>query len=176
MKMNMSLDRLREIVEAYGAAAHRWPAAEREAALALLANEPKAQAWLDEALALDLLLDAAPEPDAPSDSLISRIMAARPRAVPVGVPQRAKTQKTRGGFWRGLVQEVWPYGSPALPAGALAASILMGVSVGLSAPAALAEWSASTTTTTASATTAAWGDQLVELALADTNYPEEWQQ
>jgi hypothetical protein len=78
------------------------------------------------------------------------------------------------GFWRSLVREVWPYGSPALPAGALAASILMGVSVGLSAPTALA--ALYTTDTTATATTTTWGDQLVELALADTNYPEEWQQ
>ena len=81
--MDMTLDRLREIVEAYGAAAHRWPVAEREAALALVTGNSDARALVDEALTLDLMLDAAPAPAPASTELVARIMAARPRAVAV---------------------------------------------------------------------------------------------
>lgn len=52
----MTLDRLREILDAYGADQDRWPAAEREAVLALLAASPEARAAARAAMALDDLL------------------------------------------------------------------------------------------------------------------------
>ena len=55
---DMSLERLKTIIEAYGAHAAHWPEAEREAALALAATHPQAQAWLDEARGLDEMMDA----------------------------------------------------------------------------------------------------------------------
>lgn len=173
----MTLDRLREIVEAYGAAAHRWPAGERQAALTLVADSAAARALLDEALELDRMLDAAPAVAPASDMLVSRIMAARPRAVPSMLPVGKSVSEVRGsGFWKSLLQDIWPYGSPAFPAGALAASIVLGVSIGLSAPSAATALGLATTTATASNTTPELGEQLVVLALAETNYPEEWQQ
>ncbi len=54
---DMRLERLKAIIEAYGAHAARWPEAEREAALACLEAQPEAQAWLAEARALDGMMD-----------------------------------------------------------------------------------------------------------------------
>ncbi len=56
-------NRFRDIIEAYGADARRWPQDEREAVLAFIHDHAGvAQALLDEARALDLWLDAgAPE-------------------------------------------------------------------------------------------------------------------
>ena len=55
---DMRLERLKAIIEAYGAHAARWPEAEREAALACLDAHPDAQAWLAEARGLDDMMEA----------------------------------------------------------------------------------------------------------------------
>jgi len=54
---NMSLERLKAIIDAYGAQTARWPEAERETALACLAANPQAQAWLEAARALDGMME-----------------------------------------------------------------------------------------------------------------------
>jgi len=177
--MDMTLDRLREIVEAYGAAAHRWPVAEREAALALVAANSDARALVDEALTLDLMLGAAPAPEPASAELVAGIMAARPRAVPVAAVASAPEPKGLFGFWKARLQEIWPYGPPAVPAGALAASIMLGVGFGFSAPTmatTLGNFALTQTASTATTTTTDVNDQLVVLAFADDQYPQEWQQ
>ena len=66
----MNLTRLRDILDAYGADPRRWPAAERDAALALLSGSEEARALRDEAAALDTLLDTAQVP-APSPELMA---------------------------------------------------------------------------------------------------------
>jgi hypothetical protein len=58
----MTIDRLRTILDAYGAAPARWPEAEREAALALIAQSPEARAAVDEAGALDATIDVYGNP------------------------------------------------------------------------------------------------------------------
>lgn len=165
MDKKMTLERLAEIVEAYGASPQRWPATERRAAEALALSAP---ALLEDARRLDAVLDAAPEGVA-SDVLVSRIMAARPRPVP------AKAGRVVGGRNRlgALVQAIWPYGSPAFPAGALAASVALGIGLGLSSPAAVGALGLSSSSS-AVATTNAAGEQLVAFALAENEYPEEW--
>ena len=55
---DMRLERLKAIIDAYGAHSARWPETEREAALACLATHAEAGAWLAEARALDGLMDA----------------------------------------------------------------------------------------------------------------------
>lgn len=55
---DMRLERLKTIIESYGAHAARWPEAERELALACLDAHPEAQAWLAEAQVLDDMMDA----------------------------------------------------------------------------------------------------------------------
>lgn len=172
MNKQMSLQRLSDILAAYGAAAHRWPVDERDACLALVSADPQARAMLDEALGLDLLLDQAPAIPAPSDMLVSRIMAARPRAVPRELAATARAPRPAG-FWRGLIRDIWPYGSPALPAGALAASIMLGISLGFFSPASMV--GLGNGAATASAGTSDIGEQLVVLAFAENTYPEEWQ-
>ncbi len=172
MTMAITLDRFREIVGAYGAAAHRWPVAECAAALALVAENAEARALLDDALQLDLMLDAAPAAEPASDLLIARIMAARPRAV---VPPRASVVQSvpRRGLLS-LLQVLWPYGSAAFPAGALAASIMLGVGFGATATSTMVSLGLADTTQTA-ASTSEFGEQLVAIAFAENTYPEEWQ-
>lgn len=75
----MKAERLHELADAYGADLRRWPASERAFAESLIAADPSLKAVLDEAAALDALLDAAPKP-VPSAALIARILAAAPRA------------------------------------------------------------------------------------------------
>ena len=60
--MTMTIDRLRTILEAYGAAPERWPEAEREGALALIAQSPEARAAVAAAQALDATLGAYANP------------------------------------------------------------------------------------------------------------------
>ncbi|MCE9650533.1 MAG: hypothetical protein K8R18_13000 [Parvibaculum sp.] len=173
MNNEVTLARLAEIVDAYGASAHRWPVAERRSAEILVLNNPQAQALVDEARNLDFVLDAAPD-GVVSEALVSRIMAARPRGVPANA---AKTVSERpNAVWlRTLVQAVWPYGSPAFPAGALAASVVLGIGLGLTSPVAVSALGLSSgTTTVASATTTAASDQLLAFALAENEYPEDW--
>lgn len=159
------MERLKEIVDAWGASPSRWPAAERPAAEALVAASAEARRLVDAALHLDTLLDAAPvEP--PSEALMARLMAARPRPV-VEAPSTAHAPR---GIWRGLIEAVWPYGSPAIPAGTLAASIMLGVMVGSTA-----DFSPLTETTVVE-TEAAADEQIIALAMADLDWPEEWMQ
>lgn len=165
MNKEVTLERLAGLIDAYGASSARWPADERVAAEALLAVSAEARALVEQAACFDRLLDMAPTAGASSAALIERLLAARPRAAATPAPARS-------GFLRGLLDAVWPYGSPAFPAGALAASIMLGVALG-----ATFDISLPTTQMTAEvAPDATTGDELVSLALADTAWPEEWTQ
>lgn len=75
----MKAERLHELADAYGADLRRWPASERAFAESLIAADPSLKAVLDQAAALDALLDAAPRP-VPSAALTARILAAAPRS------------------------------------------------------------------------------------------------
>ncbi|WOB79380.1 hypothetical protein [Brevundimonas nasdae] len=75
----MKAERLHELADAYGADLRRWPASERAFAESLIAADPSLKAVLDQAAALDALLDAAPRP-VPSAALTARILAAAPLA------------------------------------------------------------------------------------------------
>jgi len=61
----LSADRFKALLDAYGADPARWPDAERDTALHFLADDARAQAWLDEARLLDDLLDAGLEGASP---------------------------------------------------------------------------------------------------------------
>lgn len=56
----LDIDRFRTIVDAYGTDPSRWPEAEREAALSLLASSSDAVAIVDHAAQLDRVLDQVP--------------------------------------------------------------------------------------------------------------------
>ena len=122
MTETMNLERLRALLDRYGAASQRWPQTEREAAAALLANSTEARAMQEEAARLDRLLDSIEPPD-PSPGLAAEIagLAARPRGGPM-VRLRA----------------AWPPGpllaQPVLRLAAFAAVGLFGLLVGIALP------------------------------------------
>lgn len=82
----MSLARLAELLDAYGAEPERWPAHEREPALALIASDPKAAEAQGQALLLDRQLDGFDVPDA------SAQLRARVLEIPIrrAVPERRR--------------------------------------------------------------------------------------
>jgi hypothetical protein len=107
----MSLDRLRAILQAYGAEPDRWPPDERSAALALLSHTPEAQRWRDASGRLDALLDQAPSHRG-SSALTARILAAIP----------ARTTIRTASLNRRLARRirVWPAIRIAIPLAAAA--------------------------------------------------------
>jgi ferric-dicitrate binding protein FerR (iron transport regulator) len=105
----MTLERFKELLDAFGADLGRWPDAEQAAARALIARMPEAQAALAEARRLDALLDLY---DPPAD----RAAEARLRAALDAVPARAAVRPAR---------RLWPQ------AAALAATLLLGVATGI---------------------------------------------
>ena len=72
----MNSERVLAIIAAYGADSRRWPAAERMAALTLMAQVPDLAAALAEARALDDALSAVEVAAAASGALKARILAA----------------------------------------------------------------------------------------------------
>lgn len=74
----MDRTRFSAIVEAYGAEPRRWPAVERDAAAALVAQDPDAEASLEQARRLERWLDANVTPE-PSAASRRRILEAAPR-------------------------------------------------------------------------------------------------
>jgi hypothetical protein len=85
MPDEMNKERLKAIVEAYGAEARRWPEAEREAASAFVDAFPEIAApLLQETRALDAALDADAAPTHVNDVLAARIAGSfkRQRAAP----------------------------------------------------------------------------------------------
>ena len=74
----MKIERLEVLAEAYGADLGRWPAHERAFAESVIAANPAARAVLEDAAALDALLDASPRVT-PSAGLTARVLAAAPK-------------------------------------------------------------------------------------------------
>lgn len=109
----LTLERFSALAEAYGGELERWPTALRPAASVLLADNPAAQGILDEARALDRMLEAAPPPQAPPELMAAILEDADP------LPPRR---------W---FQILWP-GAPAWkPAAALCCAALLGLVIGL---------------------------------------------
>ena len=108
---SMTLTRLTELLDTYGADAKRWPEADRGDALKLLATSEHARALRDSAALLDASLDLYAV--APVDAqLRGRILASFPPA-PVG--------------WRAFLTELWQdLGGFRLVAPAFAASLALG--------------------------------------------------
>ncbi len=88
----MTLERLRAILDAYGAARARWPAAERRAAQHLLAENKDARGLFAEAREFDRLLDGVIAPP-PTAGLTGRVLS-----LP-GQNEGAKQNKGGMGSW-----------------------------------------------------------------------------
>ncbi|HYE43681.1 MAG TPA: hypothetical protein VEA15_09845 [Caulobacteraceae bacterium] len=79
----MNTERFETLIAAYGAEPSRWPAAERDAAMAFMASDrAAAERLLFEARMIDAALDASPTPQV-SHALRESILAAAPRPRPV---------------------------------------------------------------------------------------------
>ena len=85
MAPEMTLERLRRLLDAYGARPGSWPEAEREAARELIARSPEARGLCEAAAALDALLEHAPAPE-PSPALARRILVTAPRPTVLPFP------------------------------------------------------------------------------------------
>jgi len=114
----MTLERLRELLDAHGADPDRWPAGERAAAEVLIEGRAEARALVAEAARLDALLDRWPAPAA------SPFLAARIAALATDLPQRKPSLAERLGWW--LPGPVWPQ------LAGLAAALLIGFTLGFS--------------------------------------------
>ena len=84
----LTLDRLAQLLDAYGAAPERWPHTEREAAERLVDQSAAARARWEDAADLDRLLDTVPS-EPPSPALTARVLAAAPSRRPARLRQRA---------------------------------------------------------------------------------------
>lgn len=117
-------ERLRNILDAYGANPDRWPPGERAGMLELLERSSAARRERDRAARLDAVLDRAPSAQ-PSAGLAARILATAP-------PERARTG-SRPGRLRSTAQNrprgtgsargarLWRYAAAAAPLAAAAA-------------------------------------------------------
>jgi hypothetical protein len=76
--VNDRLERLEEVLDAYGASPDHWPDEDRAALLALLEESESARILRDTAAGLDSLLDFSGTIDAPTKALKDRILDAAP--------------------------------------------------------------------------------------------------
>jgi len=113
----MDIDRLRSLVDAYGAEPAHWPADERAAALLLLANSAEARAYAEDAEALDTMLDRVPL--RPTVIVDPAALAARITRTP------ARRQAARSAW---SLRPAFGFGWPNLAA--LAAAAIVGFVVG----------------------------------------------
>lgn len=116
---NMTLDRLRQILAAYGGDPDRWPDDERDAAEALIAASPVARDALAQERALDagLALASAEVPDDAMARLTAAMAFPPPRtAAPAGVAK---------GWFASLASAFWPRAT------VFASMAVLGIIVGL---------------------------------------------
>ena len=73
-KSAVTLDRLAQLLDAYGGEPERWPAQERAGALQLIATHPEARAMQRAALELDGALDLDALPEIASNPLRTRVL------------------------------------------------------------------------------------------------------
>jgi hypothetical protein len=131
---SMTLTDFERLLDVYGGDRTHWPADARAAAAQLVARDARARRLLAEAEALDRLLERAPLPGLATEAaLADRIVAAAqrsPRIVKFAgaiVPQLGAPKASRGGPWKPR-----PVGTELRAAGLLAASLAVGVLIGLS--------------------------------------------
>jgi hypothetical protein len=113
MKSALPIDRFQSLLAAYGGRLELFPAAEREAAQALLASSAEARALLSAEAGLDALLGQA------TPGELSPALARKLAELPVRHPQ---------------VRTLWPFRRVWLPAVAWAAAAAFGIAVGSIAP------------------------------------------
>ena len=136
----MKIDRLEQIVAAYGGAPNRWPSDERHEAMALLARAPEAASLLEGELKLDFLLDQSMEGDL-DPALVTQILGAaaqsheasfllesEKQSVPLRVP---RIRWSTDNFLSSIDAIDWSWKSIMQPATLLGCVALLGLTTGI---------------------------------------------
>ena len=89
----MTIEALREMLDAYGGDPDRWPVRDRDAAEALIARDPQAAAMQADAAALDAMLNQMVAPEDVSEDTRQAILA---------VPQHVRQDKPARSWSFGL--------------------------------------------------------------------------
>jgi hypothetical protein len=118
--MTMTIDRLRILIEAYGAEPTRWPDNERSYAITLMAQSAEARALVAEAASLDRLLARYDNPAEGAVNPLALVTAvtAQPQGAPLTTLPRPANQNRIEISWRNFV--------------ALAAAAVIGFAIGWS--------------------------------------------
>ncbi|MEQ9518991.1 MAG: hypothetical protein RLN89_06065 [Parvibaculum sp.] len=157
----MTYEEATDILERFGGDETAWPETERMALKAAIEVDANVrQAW-EEAIALDSVLMKSGAP-VPSSTLMSKILADAKHVQAANIGRVALTADRRP-LWRQILELLWPYGSALVPAGALAASIALGVGVGMQ------------TVDTQSVVVDNSAYDIVAYAVGDVTLVEEWQ-
>lgn len=119
-----TLERLKALLDAYGASPDRWPTDERAGAEALLKSNSGAQVLAADTQRFDALLDTAPTV-APSPELYGRVLAAFDR-IAAQPSVRRVVDRVAGIVWPGA--PLWQ------PSAALAVSLVAGLLLGVVSP------------------------------------------
>ena len=129
-RSQMTLARLGELLDAYGANPEHWPPEEREAACALLAQSAHAQRRREASAQLDTILNLAPA-HAASPALVERILAAAPpetatveQVNAAASPSARRLASPPVGRRASRRFRAWRYVGAALPLAAAAALVL----------------------------------------------------
>ncbi len=115
----VTVSRLKALLDAYGAAPECWPEQERSAATALIETSSEARVLVEEAAALDALLDKIPEPEV-SAALTSRV---RSMAFPAD-------ERQAGGLFARFTDFLRPQ-TPRAWQGAVAVAGILGIIAGI---------------------------------------------
>jgi hypothetical protein len=113
---NRNIERVRDLLNTYGADRKRWPVGTAEGDLAPREHLDEARTLYQDALALDALLDQAPLPE-PSLELKADILAS-----------------TSANPWQQWLTLLWPFGPVWKPASGLAMAMVLGLYIGALAP------------------------------------------
>ena len=129
----MTLTEFERLLEIYGSDRTRWPVAARASAGQLVARLPAARRLLAEAEALDRVLERAPMTSlAREAALAERIIAAARRSPRMVAKSAATRPSTDAEELPGQPRWLTPRTTFGGAAGALAASLVLGVLIGLS--------------------------------------------
>jgi hypothetical protein len=101
--MTMRIERLQEILDAYGASPAHWPEGERTEAVRLISESAEAHALYESAADLDLMLDTAAPSRPPSRELIAKVLATAPASRAAQGCDTARVTAFRRGRWRDVL-------------------------------------------------------------------------